>query len=136
MYVPRGQYKVAHAHYRSVELESRIEGASPHQLVVIMFEELLKSIDAMAVAAQRGDYQQRIRRQSRAISLLHGLEGSLDFAKGGEIAEGLAAIYREARRLVLAGGRENDPKQILSARELLHEIASAWEQIGQQQRPA
>jgi flagellar protein FliS len=130
MFVPRGQYKVATAHYQSVELESRIEGATPHQLVVIMFEELLKSLDAMAVAAQRGDYQQRIRRQSRAMSLLHGLEGSLDFAKGGEIAEGLAAIYREARRLTLAGGRENDPKQVLRARELLHEIASAWEQIG------
>jgi flagellar protein FliS len=131
MFVPRGQFKVAHAHYQSVDLESRIEGATPHQLVVIMFEELLKSLDAMVVAARRGDYQQRIRRQSRAMALLHGLEGSLDFAKGGEIADGLAAIYREARRLVMIGGRENDPQPIERAREMLREIASAWAQIGQ-----
>ncbi|MGZ8359170.1 MAG: flagellar export chaperone FliS [Allosphingosinicella sp.] len=130
MFVPRGQYKSASAHYRNVDLESRIEGATPHQLVVLMFEELLKSLDAMVVAAPRGDYQQRIRRQSRAVSLLHGLEGSLDYAKGGEIAEGLAAIYREARRLVMAGGRENDAEQIVKARAMLDEIASAWSQIG------
>jgi flagellar protein FliS len=135
MFVPRGQFKVAHAHYRSVDLESRIEGATPHELVVIMFEELLKALDAMAVAAQRGDYTQRIQRQSRAMSILHGLEGSLDFRKGGDIAEGLSDIYREARRLVMLGSRENDLDQILRARSMLHEIASAWTQIGRASPP-
>lgn len=130
MFVPRGQFRVAHAHYRNVDIESRIEGANPHQLVVIMFEELLKSLDAMAVAAQRGDFAQRVKRQSRAMSILHGLEGSLDHEKGGDIAEGLSGIYREARRLVMLGSRENDPEQILRARAMLHEIASAWSQIG------
>ena len=130
MFVPRGQFRVAHAHYRTVDIESRIEGANPHQLVVIMFEEVLQALDAMAVAAQRGDYTQRIQRQSRALSILHGLEGSLDYSKGGDIAEGLAGIYREARRLVMLGSKENEPQHILRARAMLHEIASAWTQIG------
>lgn len=130
MLVPRGQFKVAHAHYRSVDIESRIESATPHQLVVLMFDEVLKALDAMAVATQRGDYTQRIQRQSRALSILHGLEGSLDHGKGGDIAEGLAGIYREARRLVMLGSRENDPQHVLRARAMLHEIASAWSQIG------
>ena len=130
MFLQRGQFRGAHAHYQSVELESRIEGASPHQLVVVMFEELLKALDAMAVAIERRDYSQRIKRQSRVLSLLHGLEASLDFAKGGEIAEGLAAIYREARRLTMVGSRESDAKPVERAREMLNEIASAWSQIG------
>lgn len=130
MFVQRGQFRAAHAHYQNVDLESRIEGASPHQLVVVMFEELLKALDAMAVAIERRDYSQRIKRQSRALNILHGLESSLDFAKGGEIAEGLAAIYREARRLTMLGSRESDVDQIRRAREMLSEIASAWSQIG------
>ena len=130
MFLQRGQFRGAHARYQSVELESRIEGASPHQLVVVMFEELLKALDAMAVAIERRDYSQRIKRQSRALSLLHGLEASLDFAKGGEIAEGLAAIYREARRLTMVASRESDAKPVERAREMLNEIASAWSQIG------
>jgi flagellar protein FliS len=135
MFVPKGQFRMAHAHYRSVDIDSRIEGANPHQLVVIMFEEVLKALDAMAVAAQRGDYTQRIQRQSRAMSILNGLEGSLDYGKGGDIAEGLAGIYREARRLVMLGSRENNPEHILRARAMLHEIASAWSQIGRAAPP-
>lgn len=129
MYVPRGQFG-ARARYQSVDLASRIEGASPHQLVAIMFEELSRTLDAMAVAAERGDYVQRGQRQARALSIVSGLETSLDFEKGGEIARGLASIYREARRLIVAGGREREPVSVRNAREMLDEIAGAWTAIG------
>lgn len=129
MYVSRGKFGSASARYQSVDLVSRIEGASPHQLVQVMYEELLKALDAMAVAARRGDYVQRGERQSRALAILTGLETSLDFDKGGDIATGLVAVYREARRLVVAAGRENDPDRIQQARDMLFEISSAWESI-------
>ena len=130
MLTMRSQFGAARARYQSVDMSSRIEGASPHRLVAILFDELLKALDAMAAAVRRGDVVQRGARQARALSILHGLEGSLDFEKGGDIADGLNAIYQEARRLTLAGGRGNDAEQILQAREMLHEIASAWDAIG------
>ena len=126
MYMSRGQFGAARARYQSVELSSRVEGASAHQLVQVLFEELLKALDAMAAAARRGDYAQRGVRLSRALSILGGLELSLDHEKGGDIARDLAAIYREGRRLAIAGGRENDVAKIMQAREMLAEIASAW----------
>ncbi len=129
MFVPRGQFG-ARARYQSVDLASRVEGATPHQLVQIMFEELLKALDAMIVAVRRGDHVQRGQRQSRALAVLSALETSLDFDKGGEVATGLAAIYREARRLVIAAARDNDPDPLARARETLGEIAGAWESIG------
>jgi flagellar protein FliS len=95
-----------------------------------MYEELLKSVDAMAVAARRGDYVQRGERQARAFAILSGLETSLDFEQGGEIARGLVVVYREARRLLVAGGRDGGEAMIAQAREMLGEIASAWAQIG------
>lgn len=130
MLMRHGQFGAARARYQSVDMSSRIEGASPHGLVAILFDELLKALDAMAAAVRRGDIAQRGTRQTRALSILHGLEGSLDFEKGGDIADGLAAIYREARRLTIAGGRDNDAEQVVQAREMLGEIASAWNQIG------
>lgn len=133
MFVPRGQFG-ARAHYKSVDLASRIEGASPHQLVQVMFEELLKSMDAMLVAARRNDYVQRGQCQSRSLSILSALETSLDYEKGGEIASGLAAIYREARRLLVVGGRGNDLDAIAGAREMVGEISGAWEAIGRKDR--
>lgn len=117
------------ASYQTIDLNSRIEGASPHKLVGILFEELLKGLDAMIVAAERRDTAQLALRQSRALSVLGGLHGSLDMEKGGEIAESLASIYREARRLALKGGKECDPVPITQARAMLAEIAVAWDSI-------
>ena len=130
MYMSRGKFGAGSARYQSVDLSSRIEGATPHQLVQIMYEELLKALDAMAFATLRGDYVQRGQRQSKALAILTGLETSLDFDKGGDIAAGLVVIYREARRLVVAGGRDGDAQQVIRAREIVQDIAAAWEAIG------
>ena len=129
MYAMRGQFGMAKARYQRVDVASRVEGATPHQLVAILYDELLKALDAMAAAMARADYVQRGERQARALRLISGLETSLDFEQGGDIALGLAKIYREARRLTIAAGRENDVKLVERAREMLGEVAQAWEQI-------
>ena len=123
------QMGAAQSRYRSVELTSRIEGASPHMLVMIMFEELTKSMDLMIAAMRRVDHFKKGRSQARALAILHGLETSLDFEKGGQIATSLASIYRETRRLLLEAGRTEQEDLVLRARQLLQDIASAWEAI-------
>lgn len=130
MYMAPGRFSAARARYASIDVTSRIEGASPHRLVSILFDELLKALDAMSAAQARGDLAQRGSRQSRALAILSGLETSLDFEQGGEIANGLAAIYRQARRLVIVAAQENSPAPLLQAQDMLKEIASAWDGIG------
>ena len=125
-----GRFRAGTARYQSVDISSRVEGATPHRLVQIMYEELLKALDAMAFATARGDYVQRGEHQSRVLAILTGLETSLDFDKGGQIAVDLVAIYREARRLVIAGARESDAKLVTQAREMIQEISNAWDAIG------
>jgi flagellar secretion chaperone FliS len=124
------RFRAGTARYQSVDISSRIEGATPHRLVQIMYEELLKALDAMAFATARGDYVQRGEHQSKVLAILTGLETSLDFDKGGQIAVDLVAIYRESRRLVVAGGREGDAKLVIQAREMIQEISNAWDAIG------
>ncbi len=130
MYMAQPRFGAARARYQTVDLNSRIEAASAHGLVAILFDELIKALDAMAAASRRKDFGQRGMKQSRALTILHSLESSLDFKTGGEIAQSLATIYAEARRLIIIGGRDNDPVQVDRAREMLHQIASAWEQLG------
>ena len=130
MFVARGQFGAARARYQRVDVTSRVEGANPHQLVAILYDELLQALDTMAVAIARGDLNQRGERQARALRLLSGLETSLDFDQGGDIAVGLAKIYREARRLVIAAARENQAPLLAQARDMLAEVAGAWSEIG------
>jgi flagellar protein FliS len=130
MYMAQARFGAARARYQNVDLASRIEAATPHRLVGILLDELMKSLDAMAAACRVSDFVQRGQRQSRALAILHGLQGSLDFEKGGDIAQSLAAIYAQARRLIVAGGGDNDAEALVKAREMIGEIASAWEAIG------
>ena len=116
--------------YAAVHAGSRIEGASPHGLVKILFDELLFALDAAALAERQADRAKASDKQARAMSILHALESSLDFDRGGEIAVGLSQIYREARRLLIAGARERRPEDVEQARAMIGEIAEAWERIG------
>lgn len=116
--------------YAAVHSGSRTEGATPHALVKILFDELQIALDAASLAEQNGDRIKVSDKHARAMSILFALESSLDFDKGGDIAMGLAQIYREARRLLLVGAKERSAEPVDQARIMIAEIAEAWSQIG------
>lgn len=124
------RYAGAANRYAAVHTSARIDGATPHQLVKILFDELLLAMDAAMLAEGQGDRVKASDKQSRALSILHALEGSLDFKLGGEIAVGLSQIYRESRRLLLSAAQSHDPIEVGKARAMIAEIADAWGQIG------
>lgn len=116
--------------YAAIHTGSRIEGATPHALVKILFDELLLALEASIVAERARDRVKVSDKQARAMSILFALESSLDHEKGGDIASGLAQIYRESRRLLLLGAREHSVEPVEQARAMVAEIADAWNQIG------
>lgn len=130
MYGKAANYGRAGAHYRNVDVSTRIEGASPHRLVGILFEELLTSIATTRAAITRNDAARRSEGHSRALAILQALESSLDFERGGEMASMLSSVYREATRLVLKGVRDSDFAAIDEARKMIGEITMAWDAIG------
>ena len=126
----RHRFGTASAHYSKVDLDSRIEGASPHQLVAILFEELLQALDRMAGAVARRDHSALGQSQSRALSTITGLQTSLDMERGGEVARNLAALYAGAAKRIRAASRARDSSELMEVRSLLADIAAAWEAIG------
>ncbi|AOF97771.1 flagellar export chaperone FliS [Sphingobium sp. RAC03] len=116
--------------YAAVHSGGRTEGATPHALVKILFDELLMALDAAALAERQADRMQVSDKQARAMSILFALESSLDHGKGGDVALGLAQIYREARRLLLVGAKGRVAEPVDQARAMIAEIADAWNQIG------
>ena len=130
MFGAPSRYAAPGARYRDIDVAARVQGATPHGLVLIMFEELLKGIDTLQAAQAAHDAARANAAQARAISLLHGLESSLDYARGGEIAENLGRIYREARRLIGPTPGVDRQAALVQARDMLATVSSAWEAIG------
>ena len=130
MYMARPTFSRAQASYQNVDLATRVEGASPHQLIALLFEEVLNALDAMLAAIGRRDTARVATAQARALSIVGGLQASLDIEGGGDLARNLADVYREASRLILAAGKGCEPMFAAQARTMLGEIASAWNSIG------
>lgn len=130
MFGAPSRYAAPGARYRDIDVAARVQGATPHGLIQIMFEELLKGLDTLAAAETMHDLARRNAAQARAISLLHGLESSLDYARGGEIADNLGHIYREARRLLGPTPGMDRGTAIAQARDMVSTISGAWEAIG------
>lgn len=131
MYMGQGQLR-ALKRYAAIDTESRVESATPHQRVRILFDELLLALDAAAHAMRVGDRQKMLDKHTRALTILHALETSLDFQRGGEIATSLATIYRESRKRLLEGTATNSAEPMELARSYIAEIADAWTKIGSQ----
>jgi len=130
MFGAPSRYAAPGARYRDIDVAARVEGATPHGLVLIMFDEALKGIDTLSAVEGTQDHVRRNAAQARVISLLHGLESSLDYNRGGEIANNLGRIYREARRLLGPTPGMDRGTALTQARDMLATVSGAWEAIG------
>lgn len=118
------------AAYRKVGLESQLDSASPHKLVVMLFDGAL-----FAVAnAQRHMENKEIAAKGQAISkaidiIANGLQASLDLESGGDIAKQLEALYEYMGQRLLHANLRNDIAALREVSQLLQEIKGAWEKI-------
>jgi len=116
--------------YRQVDLASRTGGASPHQLITILYEDLLRELRLGALAIDAGDHAAKNARLTKAVALLFALEAGLDFDKGGAVAESLSRFYRGCRDATMRASIENDAALVRDVTGNVGEIAASWKAIG------
>ncbi|MGB5075901.1 MAG: flagellar protein FliS [Sphingorhabdus sp.] len=119
----------AHNQYQSLALTSRLEATSPHGLVAVLYEELLRSLDVMAVAITRGKDLAHEVHSGRARTILIALEGSLDFERGAQVAQVLSGVYRAMQAQLRKVIAENSSEMLDELRSGVSEIATSWNQI-------
>lgn len=115
--------------YRNVGVASAVPYADRVQLVQMLFDGLLAALADAEGHMQRSDIAGKSEAISRAGKIIVGLQGSLDFDKGGELARNLSDLYDYCTRRLLKASLRNDIDIIQEVRSLLNEISSAWELV-------
>ncbi|RTR04521.1 flagellar export chaperone FliS [Halomonas nitroreducens] len=116
--------------YARVGIESGVMSASPHRLIVMLFDGAQASIRAARIHLETGNLTEKGQAISKALDIVNnGLAAALDAERGGEVAENLASLYDYIVRLLLAANRHNDLEKLDEAERLLDDIASAWRDI-------
>lgn len=117
--------------YQKVGLESAVLSASPHQLVVMLFDGAHSALVRARLFLEQGDIPAKGEALSKAINIIdNGLKAGLNMEVDSDLPENLAALYDYMVRRLLHANLRNDVEAIVEVEVLLNNIADAWRQIG------
>ncbi|OCG66069.1 flagellar export chaperone FliS [Gilliamella sp. Nev5-1] len=123
-------YKLGSKAYEQVNLETRVSQASPHQLIVLLFDGALNAIKLASLYIQKGNIVGKGNAISKAINIVdNGLKSCLDLEKGGEIAENLDRLYQYISQQLVLANLHNDKEKLQTCFDLLNNIAESWREI-------
>ncbi|HKX53773.1 MAG TPA: flagellar export chaperone FliS [Nitrosospira sp.] len=117
--------------YARVGLETGVIAASPHKLILMLFEGAQIALASALNHTKSGQIAARGEAISKAIAIINsGLQASLDVKAGGELAQQLNALYEYMGRRLLQANVHDRPEYIEEVMRLLGELHEAWEAIG------
>lgn len=118
--------------YQQAHSQGKIENASPHQLIQLLMEGALSRIAQAKGAMTHGNMGEKSTLIGKAISIIGGLQGSLDMDTEGEISNNLDSLYDYMVRRLLEANLKNDDTILDEISGLLLEIKGAWDAIPEQ----
>ena len=123
------------AAYAKAGIETGVETADPHKLILMLFEGALLAVASASLHMKRNENAADVARKGEAISkainiITNGLKASLDQSAGGELSARLAALYDYMATRLLYANQHNQPAVLDEVSHLLAELKDAWAQIG------
>lgn len=116
--------------YRTVQLETSVSEASPHQLVSLLFDGLLQSLAAAKGAILNANIPAKGSSIGRAVRILEeGLKAGLDTERGGELAANLRSLYDFCIFRLTDANLRNDVAIIDEVISLIQPVADGWNEI-------
>lgn len=125
----KNPYQDAMKQYRSIELQTRVDTANPHELIDMLLQGARTHIASAQGFIQRQQAKEKGEHIGKAISILEGLKTSLNHEAGGDIAVNLSKLYDYIQNILLKANLDNNPDLLTQANLLLADIHEAWQAI-------
>lgn len=116
--------------YRQVDLRHAVESASPHRLVQLMMERVLAKIAIARGHLERDEVAEKGRHIGDAISIINGLQVSLNHKADSAMCENFDALYDYMTRRLLEANLKNDDSLLTEVAGLMRQVKEAWDAIG------
>ena len=131
--------------YKKTQQSSNTETSS-HEIVRTLMKELVNSMQKIVLdiqddrskkvdkftidKAQEGKItQNKSKNLSKSLSIIYGLQTSLDFDKAMEIANNLFQLYEYCRQEIIKGFSQKIENGIIKAIDIIKQIMEGWEEI-------
>ncbi|MEO5732905.1 MAG: flagellar export chaperone FliS [Rubrivivax sp.] len=128
-----GRHGAGSSLYHQVGVETRMTGATPHQLVTMLFDGWLEAVAQARGAMRSGDIATKGAAISRAVRILdEGLRAGLDLRGGGSLARDLNDLYGYLTVRLTQANLRSDEQILDECQRLLKPIHEAWLSIAVQ----
>ena len=117
------------ASYGDVKVTTGVTGADNIQLIQMLFDGLIESLATAKGHIERGSISEKSKSLARAGRIVVGLQGALDFEKGGDIARNLNDLYSYVTRRLFHVNAHNDLEALQEVHNLMNEIRGAWQVV-------
>lgn len=125
----KNPYTQISSQYKSIELQTRVDTASPHELIDLLLQGARSHIATAQGNIQRNQIKEKGEHISKSLSIIEGLKMSLNREKGGEIATNLLQLYDYIQHILLKANLTNDQDLLAQSNSLLSEVHQAWQSI-------
>lgn len=115
--------------YKQVDVISRVEEASPHRLIQILYESAISAVAEAKGALARGDVVLRGKQITRAMNILAGLRDSLDHKLETPLPHDLDRLYEYMQGRLQRAHLDAEAELLNEVLELLKTVKSGWDDI-------
>jgi flagellar protein FliS len=112
--------------YKDNRIETAVSEASPHRLIEMLFENLLKNLNLTKRFIEKRDYEKKAKFSGKCISIITALREGLDFDCSEEVSNNLDGLYSYCSRLIFEASSKNNTAEIDVVIELIKPISDSW----------
>tara|TARA_B100000795_G_C22633656_1_gene373610 strand:+ start:83 stop:490 length:408 start_codon:yes stop_codon:yes gene_type:complete len=115
--------------YGKIKDDTQTMYASPHQLMLMLFDGALEAMSTTIAAIQNKNFELRSKQNTRSITIINGMRECLDMEAGGELADNLFSLYQYMAQELFRASFKNDTETIRNIQTMLKDIRGSWEKI-------
>ena len=117
--------------YVNDDIAAKTSNLDPHKIIKEVLTELKKNMETLAYSIDNEPTVSSIKSRSfsKCLTAIYILQSSLDFEKGGDIADNLYNIYEFCKGGIMKGFTKRDSKFIYESIPPIDEILDGWKQI-------
>ena len=109
--------------------ENQILNASPKKLIVLLYEGCIKNLKLAEISIAEKNIEKTNQVLIKAQDILAELMNTLDFEKGGEVAENLYRMYEYLASELVKANISKNSEDVQSSRKIIEELRDAWIEI-------
>ena len=109
--------------------KTNITTSDPVKLVMICYEGAIDNLKLAKEKIKEKDYEKKAKAIIKAQDIIAELKCSLDFEKGGQVANNLESLYNYMLRRILQADLNKDVGPIDEVIGMFSELLSAWQEV-------